>query len=89
MTYRGHMQNGVAVLDAPANLPDGTPVRIEVERVESPFWQNKSIAELLEDRAPSSAHTLEDLAGDWPEEDSIDQFLAFIRPAIARAPMAR
>lgn len=80
MTYRGHMQNGVAVLDAPANLPDGTPVRIEVERVESPFWQNKSIAELVPQQA-QSAQTLDELAGDWPDEDSIDEFLAFIREA--------
>ncbi|HOZ46511.1 MAG TPA: hypothetical protein PLO37_06015 [Candidatus Hydrogenedentes bacterium] len=30
MVYRGHIENGVAVLDEAADLKDGTPVRIEV-----------------------------------------------------------
>lgn len=29
MTYRGHIENGVVVLDEPVNLPDGTTVSIE------------------------------------------------------------
>jgi hypothetical protein len=36
MTYRGHIRNGVAVLDEPAHLPDGTAVRVEVDQSESP-----------------------------------------------------
>ncbi len=28
MTYRGHIKNGVAVLDEPGDLPEGTPVVI-------------------------------------------------------------
>ncbi|MCP4643571.1 MAG: hypothetical protein GY851_24195 [bacterium] len=30
MTYKGHVQNGVVVLDDPVNLADGARVRIEV-----------------------------------------------------------
>ena len=30
MTYNGHIENGVAVLDEAVNLKDGTRVRIEV-----------------------------------------------------------
>jgi len=30
MTYKGHVQNGVVVLDEPVNLTEGTRVRIEV-----------------------------------------------------------
>jgi hypothetical protein len=29
MTYRGHVQNGVVVLDEPAKLPDGTSVDVQ------------------------------------------------------------
>ena len=32
MTCRGHIQNGAVVLDAPLNLPKGTPVLIEAMR---------------------------------------------------------
>lgn len=30
MTYRGHVENGVVVLDEPAKLPEGAEVRIEL-----------------------------------------------------------
>jgi hypothetical protein len=30
MTYLGHFKNGVIILDEPANLEDGTLVRVEV-----------------------------------------------------------
>ena len=29
MSYRGHVENGVIVLDEPGALPDGTPVNVE------------------------------------------------------------
>ena len=81
MTYRGHMHNGVAVLDAPAGLPVGTPVRVEVAGADSSFWRNKSVSDLACEQGLAPVSNLEDLAGDWPEEDSIDEFLAFIREA--------
>ena len=31
MTYKGHVENGVIVLDEDAKLPEGTQVRIERE----------------------------------------------------------
>jgi hypothetical protein len=79
MTYRGHMKNGVAVLDSPADLPDGTPVRIDVERVGSDFWQNKSLEALAREQGVQPVRSLDELAGDWPHEDSIDEFLALLR----------
>lgn len=30
MTYKGHIKNGVVVLDEPVNLPDGAEVDVEV-----------------------------------------------------------
>jgi len=29
MTYKGHIENGVVVLDVPADLPDGTAVSVQ------------------------------------------------------------
>ena len=30
MTYKGHVKNGIVVLDDPVKLPDGAEVRVEV-----------------------------------------------------------
>jgi hypothetical protein len=30
MTYKGHVKNGMVVLDDPVKLPDGAEVRVEV-----------------------------------------------------------
>ena len=79
MTYRGHIQNGAAVLSAPVELPDGTPVVVEIERADSPFWQERTIEELAAEQKVEPVKSLDELAGDWPEEDSIDDFLAFVR----------
>jgi hypothetical protein len=79
MTYRGHMKNGVAVLDTAAGLPDGTPVRVEVERSESAFWQNKSVEELAKEQGVKPCIDPADLAGEWSADESIDDFLALIK----------
>jgi len=79
MTYRGHIRNGVAVLDTPVTLPDGTPVRVEVERIDSAFWQNKSAQELASEQGVQPIKSVDELGGDWPAEDSIDEFLGFVR----------
>jgi hypothetical protein len=78
MSYRGYIKNGVAVLDSPANLPDGTPVRIEVETAKSDFWLNKDLQALANDQAAKPIQSLDELAGDWPEDDSIDELIALV-----------
>ena len=79
MTYRGHIKNGVAVLETPDKLPDGTVVRIEVERADSEFWQDKDTLELAAEQGVPVLTCVRELAGDWPPEDSIDEFLSLIR----------
>jgi hypothetical protein len=79
MSYRGHMQKGVAILDTPADLPDGTRVVIDVEPPEVTFWQNKSIEDIAGEQGIQPLQDLEELAGDWPEADSIDEFLSVLR----------
>jgi hypothetical protein len=46
MTYRGHIKNGVVVLEEGASLPGGTEVRVEPADLpeEGPTW-----AEVFED----------------------------------------
>jgi hypothetical protein len=36
MVYRGHVQNGVVILDDPCPLPEGTEVQVNVPPRESP-----------------------------------------------------
>jgi hypothetical protein len=79
MTYRGHIKNGVAVLDAPVTLPDGTRVRVEVEPAGSEFWSGKTVEELAREQGVQPIKNLADLAMDWPEEESVDEFLALVR----------
>jgi hypothetical protein len=79
MTYRGHIRNGVAVLDTPVALPEGTPVRVEVDRADAGFWNAKSVEELAREQDVKPVRGVDELRGDWPEEDSIDDFLGFVR----------
>jgi len=81
MSYRGHIKNGVAVLDEPVQLPDGTPVRVEVERMDADFWQGKSVQQLACEQGVAPCADPAELGGAWPDDESIDDFLAFIREA--------
>jgi hypothetical protein len=81
MTYRGHIKNGVAVLDTPAGLPDGIRVRVEVESPASEFWAGKTIEDLAGEQHVEPAGRIDDLVIDWPEEDSVDEFLAMVQEA--------
>jgi hypothetical protein len=79
MTYRGYMKDGVVVLDAPVAIPDGTPVRVDIDAAVSDFWKETDIAALAREQRVQPAMRIDDLAGDWPPEDSVDEFLALIR----------
>jgi hypothetical protein len=79
MTYRGHIKNGIAVLDERVNLPEGTPVRVEVERIDADFWRNQSAEELARVQGVKPCIDPADLVADWPEDEPIDDFLALIR----------
>jgi hypothetical protein len=48
-------------------------------QVSSTFRVNKSLDELAEEQRVSLCVDAAELAGDWPPEDSIDEFLAFVR----------
>jgi hypothetical protein len=79
MAYRGHIKDGVAIFDEPIQLPDGTPVRVEVEPLDADFWQGRSLDQLVREQGVTPCLDPADLAGAWPEEESLDEFLAFLR----------
>jgi hypothetical protein len=79
MTYRGHIKNGVAILDSRVELPDGTRVRVEVEKADSDFWENKTIDDLARQQGVDHPQKLTDLRFDWPDDESIDDFLNLVR----------
>ena len=79
MTYRGRIKNGVAVLDTPVALPEGTPVQVVVESADSAFWQGNSVEELARQQGVHTIREPRDLAIDWPEGESLDELLALVR----------
>lgn len=79
MTYRGHIKNGVAVLDAQIKLPDGTPVQVDIQPSDSDFWRGKNVEETAQEQSVHPVADLDQLAGDWPENETVDDFLALIR----------
>ena len=65
--------------DTPLTLPDGTAVRIEVESSDSDLSRGRTVEELASEQGVRPVPSAGDLAIDWPEEDSVDEFLALVR----------
>ncbi|MBE9137856.1 hypothetical protein IQ254_11740 [Nodosilinea sp. LEGE 07088] len=52
----------------------------DIKVLSAQFWQGISLQQLRATQNPSTVHSLKDLAADfWPAEDSIEDFLAFLR----------
>jgi hypothetical protein len=52
----------------------------ELKVLSGQFWQGISLQQLRMTQTPITIHNLKDLAADfWPKEDSIKDFLAFLR----------
>jgi hypothetical protein len=51
VTYRGHIRNGVVVLDLGASLPEGTPVSVEPLAISA--------------SSPGSPQAVQEVAGTW------------------------
>ena len=81
MTYSGHIKNGVAVINDPVTLPDGTLVRVEVEPNESDFRHGKPVDALAREQGVEPLSAIGDLTIDWPQEDSVDDLLALVQEA--------
>jgi hypothetical protein len=59
-------------------LAKNSPTELQV--LSEQFWQGVSLQQLRMTQTPVTVHHLKDLAADfWPKEDSIEEFLAFLR----------
>lgn len=67
MTYRGHVQNGVVVLDDPVAIPEGTVVEIEVLLAPQPEASDGGGRTLVE-RLVSVIGKIEDLPTDFARQ---------------------
>jgi len=94
MEYKGVVERGLIRPFDPIALPDGTEVTFRkaangpATRSRSapaslpsadPFWRGYSIDQLTDEQNVIPAASLDDLAGEWPEEDDIEEFLHSIR----------
>lgn len=78
MTTTGTIEHGRIVLAAPLDLPDGMAVEVSLRPLGG-FWEKPSLEELARRQDISAPTSPADVAGDWPEEDSLDEFLAQVR----------
>jgi len=52
----------------------------DLKTLSAQFWQGISLQQLCATQTPTTVHSLKDLAADfWPAEDSIEDFLTFLR----------
>ncbi len=67
MVYRGHVKNGVVILDPPVALPDGAEVRVELlpAETEGPLLdeQGRTLGQKLMKYAGRAVDLPEDAAG--------------------------
>jgi hypothetical protein len=75
MSFEGHVENGMVVLDQPLPFPDGTPVRVEPIAITSgSFWQSMSIDELAKQQGVTVPTSVDELFGGWPADELDDHF---------------
>lgn len=86
MEFRGIYENGVIRPTEPLNLPEGTEVEFHVaeDANGSPhrtdeFWVSKTVEDLAREQGVPPLADPASLKGDWPEDESIDDFLDWLR----------
>jgi hypothetical protein len=80
MSYQGHVEKGMVVLDQPMPFPDGTPVLVEpISIAPGNFWQSFSLDELAHQQGVSMRRSLDDLVGGWPADELNDEFEETLR----------
>jgi len=89
--YRGIIENGVIKPFQPIDFPDGTEVafheigngaknaRSAAPPSEDRFRRGYSITQLAREQGVAPFASLEELAGEWPDEDDFEEFLRSIR----------
>ncbi len=51
-----------------------------LQAMSTQFWQGNTLGQLISTQSPTTVHNIDDLVADfWPEEDSVDDFLNFLK----------
>ena len=75
-------ENGVLRPEEPVNLPEGARGVAHIHALEDGgpgFWENPTLAQLRAQQRPLPVESVKDLVGDWPEDESIDEFVESLR----------
>jgi len=79
-------ENGVLRPEGPVDFPEGARGIAHIREVNggtpptsSGFWSSPTIDQLRKQQGTLPLRRPEDLAGDWPAEDSLDEFLDSVR----------
>lgn len=69
MTYKGHVENGVIVLDDPVTLEEGVRVTVEVQSSKAADQTETDVT--LADRYRPFIGVLDDMPEDWSENHDV------------------
>ncbi len=78
MTTTGTVEHGRIILARPLDMPDGTSVEIWLHPLPVGFWSSSSLAELAHQQEVPALSSAIELAGDWPDSDSVDDLIAAV-----------
>ncbi|MEK6702707.1 MAG: hypothetical protein AABZ53_10620 [Planctomycetota bacterium] len=93
MDFKGYVDKGWIKPTEPITLPDGTPVTFKRARPQAATntpsriekskairgWRARSLKELASEQGVGPLKSLDQLAGDWPKNESVDEFLRSVR----------
>lgn len=88
MDFKGYVDKGWIKPTEPMTLPDGTPVTFTRAKKSASRngksktikgWKSRPLSELAKDQGTAPLKSLDQLAGDWPQTESIDEFLKSVR----------
>lgn len=75
-------EDGVLRPEGPVDLPDGARGIAHIRLANNgghAAWQDVTLDQLRIEQGVKPLKDLSDLAGDWPEEDSVDEFIESLR----------
>jgi len=79
LTLMGTIEHGRIVLAQPLDMPDGTSVEVRLLPLMPGFWTGLSLAELAQQQPVTASASPSDLIGNWPDTDSVDDLIEFVR----------
>lgn len=76
-------EHGVLRPEGRLDLPEGARgiahIRGETPNGTDSFWDHRTIDQLATEQGVGPVRSIDDLVGDWPAEESVDEFLDMVR----------